>query len=122
MSNLILTGLYITFYIFLYFTLGVQIFYQHSDSQALKVDQYGTQYETIDILSQSKFCLVAKEKYGKLATPLLMASLHAGCIPIIIIDNLVLPFSEVLDWKRFSIRFYEHDSELIYNHVITQVT
>ena len=104
------------------FFLGVQVFYQHPDNQALKVDQYGTQYETMDILSKSKFCLVAREKYGKLATPLLMASLHAGCIPIILIDNLVLPFSEVLDWKRFSIRFYEHDSELIYDHVMTQVT
>ena len=75
----------------------------------------------MDILSQSKFCLVAREKYGKLSTPLLMASLHAGCIPVIVIDNLVLPFSEVLDWKRFSIRFYEHDYELIYDQVMSKV-
>ena len=101
---------------------GVQIYFQHSNNQALKVDQNGTQYKTLDIFSRSKFCLILKEKSGKLTTPLLMSSLHAGCIPVILIDNLVLPFSEVLDWTRFSIRFYEHDSELVYNHVTTQVS
>ena len=99
---------------------GVQVFY-HSDSESFKVDTHGKKVETLDILSRAKFCLVAREKYGKLSTPLLMATLHAGCIPIIVIDNLVLPFSEVLDWKRFSIRFYEHDSELIYDHVTSKV-
>jgi len=101
---------------------GVQVFYQHSDSDSFKVDAHGKQVKTLDILSRAKFCLVAREKYGKLSTPLLMATLHAGCIPIIVIDNLVLPFSEVLDWKRFSIRFYEHDSELIYDHVTSKVS
>lgn len=106
---------------FIFLFSGVQVFYQHSDSESFKVDAHGKQVKTLDILSRAKFCLVAREKYGKLSTPLLMATLHAGCIPIIVIDNLVLPFSEVLDWKRFSIRFYEHDSELIYDHVTSKV-
>merc|ERR1712223_1121143 len=94
----------------------------YANDEAIKQDQYQQLVETNDVLAQSKFCLVAKEKHGRLTSSTLMASLHAGCIAIILIDNLVLPFSEVLDWKRFSIRFYEHDSELIYNHVMTQIS
>lgn len=26
--------------------------------------------------------------------------LQAGCVPIILADSYILPFSEVLDWKR----------------------
>ena len=119
--NIKKTRLGILHFTFIFLFSGVQVFYQHSDNESFKVDAHGKQVETLDILSRAKFCLVAREKYGKLSTPLLMATLHAGCIPIIVIDNLVLPFSEVLDWKRFSIRFYEHDSELIYDHVMSKV-
>ena len=27
--------------------------------------------------------------------------LQAGCVPVILADSYVLPFSEVLDWKRY---------------------
>merc|ERR1712223_119626 len=99
---------------------GVQFFYRHNETH--RVNEHGHHFKTLDILSQAKFCLVAREKYGRLSTQLLMASLHAGCIPVIAIDHLVLPFSEVLDWKKFSIRFYEHDAELIYDHVMKKVS
>lgn len=26
--------------------------------------------------------------------------LQAGCVPVILADSYILPFSEVLDWKR----------------------
>ena len=78
--------------------------------------------KALEILSEGKFCLVAREKFGRLSSQIIMASLYAGCVPIIIIDHLVLPFSEVLDWKRFSIRFYEHDQTLIYDHITSKVS
>lgn len=27
--------------------------------------------------------------------------LQAGCVPVLLADSYILPFSEVLDWKRF---------------------
>ena len=91
----------------------------YANDEAIKQDQYQQLVETNDVLAQSKFCLVAKEKHGRLTSSTLMASMHVGCIPVILIDHLVLPFSEVLDWKRFSIRFYEHDADKVYEHLKT---
>lgn len=28
--------------------------------------------------------------------------LQAGCVPVILADSYILPFSEVLDWKRYT--------------------
>ena len=91
-------------------------------SQPRLTEEVSKVYSPTDSYFASCTRYLGRKKILQGATPLLMASLHAGCIPIILIDNLVLPFSEVLDWKRFSIRFYEHDSELIYDHVMSQVT
>ena len=87
------------------------------DNEAVRIDQDGRKIRTIQALASGKFCLVAREKYGRLSTSFLMASMRAGCVPVIVIDSLVLPFSEVLDWRRFSIRFYEHDVDKIYDFV-----
>ena len=38
-----------------------------------------------------------------------MEALAAGCIPVIIADSYILPYSEVVDWKRISIQIYEEN-------------
>ena len=38
-----------------------------------------------------------------------MEILRRGCVPVVADDAAVLPFSEVLDWKRFSVRIYRQD-------------
>lgn len=50
------------------------------------------------VLSQSTFCIVMRG--SRLGQKVLHESMAAGCIPIIIADTYVLPFSEILDWKR----------------------
>ena len=60
-----------------------------------------------DILSDSTFCIVVDTEYDSGQT--ITEALHHGCIPVIIASTTVLPFSEVIDWKRFSIRLHEID-------------
>ena len=45
----------------------------------------------------------------RLGQPTLMDALAAGCIPVVIADSYVLPYAEVIDWKRVSIQIYEDD-------------
>jgi len=61
-----------------------------------------------EVLSNATFCLVTSSGQPDLAYTL-FNSLGCGCIPVIISDTCVLPFSEVLDWNKFSYKFYEHD-------------
>ncbi|KAI5703393.1 hypothetical protein M8J75_011250 [Diaphorina citri] len=50
------------------------------------------------VLTESTFCIVMRG--ARLGQKVLHESLAAGCIPIIIADTYVLPFSEIIDWKR----------------------
>ena len=95
---------------------NVDIFYPTSidpSDEEMREDKNGKRIATSILLSQSRFCFIGREKFGRLTTPMLMAAMHAGCVPIIAINSSVLPFSETIDWKRFSIRFYEHDAHKI---------
>ncbi len=84
----------------------------------VRCDAKGNRQDYLSTLSESKFCLITKENHGNgLGTSALMEAMHAGCIPVIVIDSLVLPFSDVVDWKRFSIRFYEHDVSRVLDHL-----
>jgi glucuronyl/N-acetylglucosaminyl transferase EXT1 len=47
------------------------------------------------------FALVPRGR--RLATFRLLEVLHAGAIPVILADNYVLPFSDVINWSRFAI-------------------
>lgn len=49
-------------------------------------------------LQEATFCMVLRG--ARLGQAVLSDVLRAGCVPVVIADSYILPFSEVLDWKR----------------------
>ena len=57
------------------------------------------------ILQSAKFCLITRTRH--LASTLLSDALMSGCVPVIAVDDMVLPFGEKLDWARFAVKVHE---------------
>lgn len=60
-----------------------------------------------EILEKGIFCLIARGV--RLAQPSLLESLAAGCIPVVMADNIIMPFQEIVDWSLASITIRESD-------------
>jgi len=78
-----------------------------NNPKLLKVTSPSKIESHLDLIVGATFCLVLDTHRD--SGRVLMDILRHGCIPIVADDSAVLPFAEVLDWKRFSIRVYQRD-------------
>lgn len=58
------------------------------------------------LIQDSVFCLILPGP--RLMDMVFIDALAAGCIPIVAINHVVLPFFEVIDWKRFVYAFVNY--------------
>uniref|UniRef100_A0A1B6CFQ5 Exostosin GT47 domain-containing protein n=1 Tax=Clastoptera arizonana TaxID=38151 RepID=A0A1B6CFQ5_9HEMI len=67
-------------------------------------------YHYPQILQEGTFCIVLRG--ARLGQPVLLDALASGCIPIVSADTLIMPFSDVIDWKRAALFLGEADLSL----------
>ncbi|KAI3696668.1 hypothetical protein L6452_29129 [Arctium lappa] len=61
----------------------------------------------VEYMKSSKFCICAKG--SEVNSPRVVEAIFYECVPVLISDNFVPPFFEVLDWESFAVFVQEKD-------------
>ncbi|XP_019431629.1 PREDICTED: probable glycosyltransferase At3g07620 isoform X1 [Lupinus angustifolius] len=70
-----------------------------------------------EYMNSSKYCICARGY--EVHTPRIVEAIFSGCVPVIISDNYVPPFFEVLNWEAFSVHVRESDIPRLRNILVS---
>ncbi|CAN4109564.1 unnamed protein product [Withania somnifera] len=76
--------------------------WENSRDEDVQIHKYlpkGVSY--YDMIRKSKYC-ICPSGY-EVASPRMVEGLYMGCVPVLIKDNYVTPFSDVLNWDTFAV-------------------
>lgn len=81
------------------------------DARCAEEESSYSRYEFMDLMRNSTFCLTPRGR--RLGSFRFLEALSCGCIPVILSDGWVWPFSELIDWSEAAIQFPEEDILLV---------
>ncbi|KAK4725115.1 hypothetical protein R3W88_027894 [Solanum pinnatisectum] len=82
--------------------------WENSKDDDVQIHKYlpkGVSY--YDLIRKTKYC-ICPSGY-EVASPRMVEGLYMGCVPVLIKDSYVTPFSDVLDWDTFVVTIHVED-------------
>ena len=76
--------------------------WKNKDQDVQVYDQLPGKVSYNSMLKKSRFCLCPSGY--EVASPRVVEAIYAECVPVLISDSYVPPFSDVLNWKSFSVQ------------------
>ncbi|KAJ7957117.1 Exostosin-like [Quillaja saponaria] len=93
--------------------------WKNKDQDVQVYDQLPEGVAYNSMLKRSRFCLCPSGY--EVASPRVVEAIYAECVPVLISDSFVPPFSDVLNWKSFSVQVKIKDIPNIKN-ILTSIS